>query len=673
MKKNLILFATALALLSACNDNNLEEASLLANEGYVLDPEMGYGSSEGGELNSAMITTVNATLASEEGRMENFTWEDGDALTILCTSDDEMGVKKYTYNNTRGGGNGPFTNEEGFELMEDETATFVAIYPYYEGEFPIELTTTDQTIEGHKAMDILFGDEIEATYENPELSFTMEHLLTQVSLSFALTDDIDFDDIESITIKGVVINGTFDPMTGEITNDEELGDITIPIEDYTGNVILIPQDLEGGLEIEITLKDGKRITGTLEIGDGTLQPGYSYRFPTVEVSEDEITSESEPSVSMEWNEDLEPGSKEALCGDNIIENDGNNDGDGEEEEEDEEGDIEEDEPIEDEEEETDVTKIEGGYDDVLNISKELVRDAHFKNCEYIGTVASTYDYMVDYEMDLGEEKAFLPRIYTKESVVGRVESSLEWAVESEDYDYAVMDRDGGLFLFNIEGDNEVTAVAWLDNNGLPYYENIAIARSIVERESDGTYSYISMVIDCYDGEVGDMADYVYTRSFYRGQQAEGWKITMESDYDYHVSGTNQYLWSDEKNRELMEYLQIDEFTHEALHNAGWWGTIFDEDGVTPVENGYYNYKKPGDTRVGWFLDCDGKIERDATADDYKWGLFEYTTVRSASIYLMRYSYLIASSDEYHTEGTFRFVYTNGYDMVVVELPWNLQE
>lgn len=291
MKSKLIFTSLLVLSLAACTDGN--------------DPM----TPADGEVAAQIVADINhvATRAS------------GDAWT----TDDRIGIStvpgtKTSYANIPYTWDGTKFNDDDITIyfQSPDEVTFNAYYPFT-GTVgrPAEIITKTTDAEAQKdlpAIDFLFAEGAKADKTNPVVYFTdkrkdngadnsFHHRMSMIAINFTEGDDIVFagGGLQSYTLKGLVLEGTFNTETGEAkaTDGEQAADLTINIENPTVDngvfaatpVILFPQTpayakegtpVAGKIGLEVTV-EGETYHATLTIPDGktALEAGCRYTFP----------------------------------------------------------------------------------------------------------------------------------------------------------------------------------------------------------------------------------------------------------------------------------------------------------------------------------------------------------------------------------------------------------
>lgn len=252
MKKHLFLAsAITLAFLGSCNNNEYEGMDIPGSELQV----------------SAGINELSRL--SDTG-ME---WTVGDAIGVSQSGTDATDLNiKYTAASTQG----IFSSTTGIFVKGDGNVTYTAYYPYT-GEEGQSAGTINFNLTETGNYDFMFA-EATASREKPEAAFKFEHKMSRVALTITETS-ADEEDAEAeasragedeitVTLRGVVIDGTFNTETGEVTPGKTTGDISV-----TGTLgekvyFILPAFEDANTEpIELVIAKGDQAYG------GTFTPG----------------------------------------------------------------------------------------------------------------------------------------------------------------------------------------------------------------------------------------------------------------------------------------------------------------------------------------------------------------------------------------------------------------
>lgn len=266
MKQKLILAALLAMSLAACTNDN--------------DPTV----PGDGEVAARVVADIDNVATRASG--------------TAWTPDDRIGIStvpgtKTQYDNIPykwDGGN--FKADDGGTIyfQSPETVTFHAYYPYNANGGTVEATTDAEAQKNLPAIDFLHASGARADKTGPTVRFTGEasfrHCMSQITITLKEGDNMDFSDgkLESYTLNGLVLKGSFDTKTGtaETTAGEQASALTMEIEgDYIpAPVILFPQEAGGTIGLEVSV-EGETYKATLSIPENRndLQAGRHYIFP----------------------------------------------------------------------------------------------------------------------------------------------------------------------------------------------------------------------------------------------------------------------------------------------------------------------------------------------------------------------------------------------------------
>lgn len=221
----------------------------------------------------------NVTATTRVSGTEGTKWDEDDCIGITGGS---------SYSNvpyvTKGDGN--FTPEGTIIFFDSpDEVTFRAYYPYKDDdemtEGKIAATTNAKAQEVQTQHDFLFANGAKGSTYNPDVSFTganaFSHCMSRITLNFkgGRGVTIPTDGPTSYTLKGLLLQGTFDPTNGETaTTANSAANVTLPGNRTSS--IFFPQEVESiGMEI---LLNGNIYNATLPVKDGKLQSGKEYHY-----------------------------------------------------------------------------------------------------------------------------------------------------------------------------------------------------------------------------------------------------------------------------------------------------------------------------------------------------------------------------------------------------------
>ena len=263
MKTRFFAFAALALTLAACNNDNEN-----LNDGPVA-----------AKFTAAIGDNVTAT--TRVSGTDGTKWEDDDRIGITCTGGSSYNNVPYV---TTGDGNFTPVGTIIFFDSPDEV-TFRAYYPYKDDnemtEGKIAATTDAKAQEVQTRHDFLFANGAKGSTYNPDVSFTganaFSHCMSRITLNFKEGSGviIPTDGPTSYTLKGLLLQGTFDPTNGETaTTANSAANVTLPGNRTSS--IFFPQEV-ASIDMEISL-NGNTYYTALPVKDGKLQSGKEYHY-----------------------------------------------------------------------------------------------------------------------------------------------------------------------------------------------------------------------------------------------------------------------------------------------------------------------------------------------------------------------------------------------------------
>lgn len=292
--KKIFLLAAATLSLAACNNE----------DNYVDEP---------------VAARVSATIgANTVSRASDNSWDNNDEIGITMDESGYADVNRYVnIKYATPEADGQFSGTVMYFKNSKDPVDFIAYHPFTgtEGEVPaiMEATTTGefQTAEAQREFDFLYAKLPGVTGKNPNLNFEFKHQMSKLTFTFVNGNDgTEVSKITSYQITGLVMDGTFNPVTGECAADEtEAKNLTITmpagtVQDGTAvqPLIVFPQ-ATAGKTVKLTITDSdEQVYGcNLSFGDEGIEPGYNYQYK-ITVSKKIITVGS--SISEWTSQDL---------------------------------------------------------------------------------------------------------------------------------------------------------------------------------------------------------------------------------------------------------------------------------------------------------------------------------------------------------------------------------
>lgn len=253
MKKHLFLAsAVTLAFLSACNNNEYEGMDIPGSELQV----------------SAGINEMSRL--SDTGAE----WTVGDAIGVSQSGTDVTDLNiKYTATSTQGA----FSSTTGIFVKGDGNVTYTAYYPYT-GEEGKSAGTINFNLTETGNYDFMFA-EATASRENPKAAFNFEHKMSRVALTITETTTTENgtetasragEDEITVTLRDVVVDGTFNTETGKVTRGTTTGNISVTGTLSNKVYFILPAFEDENTEsIELVITKGKQTYG------GFFTPGLA--------------------------------------------------------------------------------------------------------------------------------------------------------------------------------------------------------------------------------------------------------------------------------------------------------------------------------------------------------------------------------------------------------------
>lgn len=264
MKTRLFTFTVLGIALAACT-NDIENL----NDGLVA-----------AQFTAAIGDNVTAT--TRVSGTDGTKWDKGDCIGITCTGGSSYNNVPYV---TEGNGNFNPASDDIIYYDNTDEVTFHAYYPYKNAnemtEGKIAATTDAKAQEVQTRHDFLFANGAKGSTYNPDVSFTganaFSHCMSRITLNFKEGSGVTIPTgyPTSYTLKGLLLQGTFDPTTGQTaTTTTTTADVTLPGNRTSS--IFFPQEVESiGMEI---LLNGNTYYTALPVKEGKLQSGKEYHY-----------------------------------------------------------------------------------------------------------------------------------------------------------------------------------------------------------------------------------------------------------------------------------------------------------------------------------------------------------------------------------------------------------
>ena len=262
MKTRLLTFAALALALAACtnDEENLNDGPVAAQFTAAIGD------------NVTATTRVSGTDGTE--------WDEDDCIGITGGSYSNV---PYVTNN--GDGNFDPASDDIIYFDNTDEVTFHAYYPYKDDdemtEGKIAATTDAKAQEVQTQHDFLFASGAKGSTYSPEVKFTDEnasrHCMRPITLNFTKGSGVPIPPggPTSYTLKGLLLQGTFDPTTGQTaTTANSAADVTL--SGSLTSSIFFPQTVSE-IEMKIVL-NGNIYNATLPVDEGKLQSGKEYHY-----------------------------------------------------------------------------------------------------------------------------------------------------------------------------------------------------------------------------------------------------------------------------------------------------------------------------------------------------------------------------------------------------------
>lgn len=262
MKKFLLLAAATLALAACTNDDE-----------YVD--------------NTPVAARITAGIGnSVSSRAAGTAWAKGDKIGITTLRGDESKYVNMEY--TTENGDGKFAGTPMYFQDAQAEVTFTAYYPFTgtEGTAPdiVENNTRadQQTPENQPTFDYLWDNRV-GKKGQPNINFEFAHRMSKITMTFQDGEGTHVNKIESYSFDGLVLEGTFDPATGEAkAKKKDTEKLTLNVNNVVSgsarpSIIVYPQTTAGQVVLHI-VKEGQTYKCELAFPGGELRSGTDYQY-----------------------------------------------------------------------------------------------------------------------------------------------------------------------------------------------------------------------------------------------------------------------------------------------------------------------------------------------------------------------------------------------------------
>jgi hypothetical protein len=281
MNKKQIFAAIALVTLAACSksgENDEQQVPVKITAGLGSPTTRAIDQNWNGDvIGVTVISDTNGTMTNATNTNVEYSTTSTDVTAIFSPVNDNIL----------------------FNASYKGTASFVAYAPYSSNvtnnQISINTLQNNDTQDNQeKSLDFIFASGATATFANPTVAFEGSNAFvhTMVQLNVAVrtekTDDLttDIDDVSEISLGGLIHEGLFNILTGEVTatgdvvsswdikNLRYYDDETKHVRTYT--LIVIPQTLSEALSLSITIQ-GKTYTNK-SINPNLTKAGRAYNY-----------------------------------------------------------------------------------------------------------------------------------------------------------------------------------------------------------------------------------------------------------------------------------------------------------------------------------------------------------------------------------------------------------
>lgn len=290
MKKIYFFAAAALALAACSNDDKYAD-------------------------NEPVAARITANIGNSiPSRAAGTAWAKGDKIGITTFRGGESKYVNMEYITKEA--DGVFTGTPMYFQDAQAEVTFTAYYPFTgtEGTAPgiVENNTraAQQTPENQPKFDYLW-DSRKGKKGQPNINFDFAHKMSKITMTFQDGEGTQVNKIESYSFEGLVLEGTFNPATGEAKAKEMAAEtLTLTVNNVISgsarpSIIVYPQATKGNVVLRI-VKDGQTYKCDLAFAGGSLKAGTDYQY-TIKLNK--TGAEVTKSEIHEWSS--QPGKGDA--------------------------------------------------------------------------------------------------------------------------------------------------------------------------------------------------------------------------------------------------------------------------------------------------------------------------------------------------------------------------
>lgn len=237
--------------------------------------------------NEPVAARITANIGnSVSSRAAGTAWATGDKIGITTHRGSESKYVNMEY--TTENGDGKFTGTPMYFQDAQAEVTFTAYYPFTgsEGTAPaiVENNTRaeQQTPDKQPKFDYLWDSRV-GKKGQPNINFEFAHKMSKITMTFQDGEGTQVNKIESYSFDGLVLEGTFNPATGEAKAKEmEAETLTLNVDNVISgtarpSIIVYPQATKGNVVLRI-VKDGQTYKCELAFAGGELKAGTDYQY-----------------------------------------------------------------------------------------------------------------------------------------------------------------------------------------------------------------------------------------------------------------------------------------------------------------------------------------------------------------------------------------------------------
>jgi hypothetical protein len=301
MSKYLVMTAAALTLAACSNDDT--------------------------DVSSRVALKVNADISDVAlTRATSVAFEAADEIgvTVMTASTDTKtnGTnKKYVASKENTDADVVFTAADEANtiyFLDGKKVDFSAYFPYSNNlssnVMTVNAGTDNQTVDGQKTIDLLYGTGSGSVADKSGIKMTFEHLMAKLTFAFVPGSGIDDANLEKLgatyKVEGLIVNGTFDTVKGELATAAEAATALQPASTVK-SILLFPQT-PTTLKVTLTY-DNMEYVAKATVPEGGYAKGTNYAYTLklnrtgLTVSQSEITDWTS-SDQGEWNAEYESSS-----------------------------------------------------------------------------------------------------------------------------------------------------------------------------------------------------------------------------------------------------------------------------------------------------------------------------------------------------------------------------